>query len=181
MWGAQVEVGAFPTSYIPTTSAALTRNADVATMTGTNFSSWFNQSAGTFTAQAIVPQLGRAGRIFTVDAGATTNMMDCTISAGNSCALESIVGGSYIGFVGSAGTISANTSFKVCTAYSDAATEAFSLNANTTGTNSLSFYTSMTTLRFGAQAGGTFINGTLQKFNFYPQRLTNNEVQAFSK
>jgi len=47
-WGAQLEAGAFPTSYIPTEATAVTRNADVATMTGTNFSDWFNVNAGTF-------------------------------------------------------------------------------------------------------------------------------------
>ncbi len=41
IWGAQLEAGAFPTSYIPTTTTALTRNADAASMTGTNFSSWW--------------------------------------------------------------------------------------------------------------------------------------------
>ena len=47
LWGAQVEQGAFPTSYIPTTASTVTRSADLAQMTGTNFSSWFNQSEGT--------------------------------------------------------------------------------------------------------------------------------------
>jgi hypothetical protein len=42
IWGAQIEAGSFPTSYIPTTSATVTRAADVASMTGANFSSWFN-------------------------------------------------------------------------------------------------------------------------------------------
>ena len=46
-WGAQLEEGAFPTSYIPTTSATVTRNADVASITGTNFSRWYNHSEGT--------------------------------------------------------------------------------------------------------------------------------------
>jgi hypothetical protein len=48
VWGAQLEAGAFPTSYIPTTASTVTRSADTATMTGTNFSSWYNQSEGTF-------------------------------------------------------------------------------------------------------------------------------------
>jgi len=47
-WGFQLEVGSFPTSYIPTTSATVTRAADVASITGTNFSSWYTQTQGTF-------------------------------------------------------------------------------------------------------------------------------------
>lgn len=46
-WGAQLETGAFPTSYIKTTTASVTRNQDVAEMTSTNFSSWYNQTEGT--------------------------------------------------------------------------------------------------------------------------------------
>lgn len=42
----QLEAGAFPTSYIPTTTTNLTRNADVANMTGANFSDWYNAGAG---------------------------------------------------------------------------------------------------------------------------------------
>ena len=48
MWGAQVEATAFSTSFIPTTSAAVTRTIDYAIMTGSNFSSWYNLGQGTF-------------------------------------------------------------------------------------------------------------------------------------
>ena len=48
IWGAQLEAGSFATSYIPTVASQVTRLADVANMTGTNFSSWYNQPEGTF-------------------------------------------------------------------------------------------------------------------------------------
>ncbi len=44
-WGLQVEQGAFPTSYIPTTSTQVTRAADVASVN--TLSPWFNPVAGT--------------------------------------------------------------------------------------------------------------------------------------
>ena len=46
--GAQMEDGSFATSYIPTTTAAVTRAGDFASITGSNFSSWYNPLQGTF-------------------------------------------------------------------------------------------------------------------------------------
>ena len=43
-WGAQLEAGSYPTSYIPTTSASVTRNADVISKTG--ISSLIGQTEG---------------------------------------------------------------------------------------------------------------------------------------
>ena len=45
VYGAQLEVGSYPTSYIPTTSASVTRNADVISKTG--ISSLIGQTEGT--------------------------------------------------------------------------------------------------------------------------------------
>jgi hypothetical protein len=47
LWGAQLEEGSFPTSYIPTTDSTVTRAADVASISGSNFSSWYRQDEGT--------------------------------------------------------------------------------------------------------------------------------------
>ena len=63
-WGAQSEAGTFATSYIPTTTAAVTRAADSApAMTGTNFSSWYNQPEGTFVLEMQDEDLSVAMRI----------------------------------------------------------------------------------------------------------------------
>jgi hypothetical protein len=48
LWGAQLEAGAFATSYIPTEASTRTRAADNASITGKNFSEWYRQDEGTF-------------------------------------------------------------------------------------------------------------------------------------
>jgi hypothetical protein len=50
LWGAQAEVGAYATSYIPTTTASVTRNQDLCSKTG--ISSLLNPSEGTFFIEA---------------------------------------------------------------------------------------------------------------------------------
>jgi hypothetical protein len=48
IWGAQLEAGAYPTSYIPTTSASVTRNADVLSRTNVYTNNWITASGGTW-------------------------------------------------------------------------------------------------------------------------------------
>ena len=75
LWGAQLEAGSFPSSYIPTTAAAVTRSADVASITGTNFSSWYRQDEGTMFARYSFPQSPNTGgaRVFVFSNSAATN------------------------------------------------------------------------------------------------------------
>ena len=51
VWGAQIEVGSFATSYIPTTTTSVTRAVDEATITGTNFTDWYNPTEGSIFAK----------------------------------------------------------------------------------------------------------------------------------
>ena len=50
-WGAQLEQGSFPTSYIPTSGSTVTRAVDEATITGTNFTDWYNPTEGSIFAK----------------------------------------------------------------------------------------------------------------------------------
>jgi hypothetical protein len=54
LWGAQLEAGSYPTSYIPTTNASVTRNADVVSKTG--ISSLIGQTEGTMFFDLVFPQ-----------------------------------------------------------------------------------------------------------------------------
>lgn len=47
VWGHQLEQGSFASSYIKTTTAAVLRSDDLATITGTDFSNFFNPLEGT--------------------------------------------------------------------------------------------------------------------------------------
>ena len=51
VWGVQLEEGTFPTSYIPTSGSAVTRNADYPSIGGVNFTGFYNQKEGTFVFQ----------------------------------------------------------------------------------------------------------------------------------
>jgi hypothetical protein len=78
VWGGQIELGLFPTSLIPTTTASVLRATDNMAMTGANFSSWFNASAGSFVAEASYPvamPVAHAGRFIELSDGTVANFL----------------------------------------------------------------------------------------------------------
>jgi hypothetical protein len=78
LWGAQLEAGAFPTSYIPTTSATVTRAADVASITGSAFSGWYNQTEGTFYSENRIGgfQVNKYPNVFNVNDSTNNNVIN---------------------------------------------------------------------------------------------------------
>jgi len=69
IWGAQLETGSVATSYIPTTTAAVTRNADVISLSGA-VSGCIGQTEGTIYAEVDMQRL-ILGSVFVLDVGGT--------------------------------------------------------------------------------------------------------------
>jgi hypothetical protein len=182
LWGAQIEAGAFATSYIPTTTTSLTRNADVVSMTGTNFSDWYNASEGTFSGTAQIAQLTGTFPIwFSANDGTLDNFLSCYAfnpSSPNMVCISQV--GAVQQYLGVPGPVTVNTKTNVSFAYKSSSL-ASAMNA--TGLQSAVSGTIPTVdrLTLGSSTSNFFLNGHLQKINYWPQRLTNNEVQAFSK
>jgi hypothetical protein len=62
IWGVQLEAGSFATSYIPTVASSVVRSADVCSISGANFTSFYNQSEGTIIASAFIDALAGNNR-----------------------------------------------------------------------------------------------------------------------
>jgi hypothetical protein len=181
---AQLEIGSFATSYIPTAGSAVTRNADVATMTGTNFSDWYNASEGSFMVQGDFASgsFPNNANIISVADDTLTDFMRFWVWSGAANILR------WIGTEGGLNqfeitrTYSANAVFKATGSYK-VNSFASALNASTVGTDtSGSVITSADRMIIGSKTGATeFMIGHIAKILYWPQRITNAEVQAFSK
>lgn len=116
-WGAQIELGAFATSYIHTTTATVTRTADSLTMTGTNFSSWFSSTAGTFICEADYLAINQTinNAVFGANDGSTTNRSAIFMSGANIA--SRIAAGGVGSNPSNSVSLIANTVFKVALTY----------------------------------------------------------------
>jgi hypothetical protein len=171
----QLELGAFATSVIPTTTTALTRNADVASMTGTNFSSWYNQTQGTFFADATSNATSGARPILTAQ-----------IAGGNDrhqVAVYSTVAATVNAGVVQA-TIGTNLTSPMKAAYAYATNDfAVSVSGAAVVTDtSGTVPTTLTYATFGKFdfGGGESINGYIRRIAYYPTRLPNSTLQALT-
>ena len=93
---AQLETGSFKTSYIPTNGSTVTRSADVIQITGTNFSSWYNQNEGTIVVSGVSVNSATA-TILTIDDNSGSNRIYLQRQSVSSTASGAVVtGGSSV-------------------------------------------------------------------------------------
>ena len=177
---AQLEAGAFATSYIPTTTTSLTRNADVVTMTGTNFTDWWSATQGTFVAGWSVNNVDTSGRRYAWFINEVGNTRLTQRAVDNSINYPIAVVGTGVGNVNLNGAAyAANTPIKVAVAYGS--NMALSQNGAAPATNATAASVTGTLLAIGSNTTAAFLNGHVQFLDFYVPRVINAQTQAFSK
>jgi hypothetical protein len=178
----QVEAGAFPTSYIPTVASTVTRNADVASMTGTNFSSWYNATEGTvFTEYQVTAGINQ--RAFAVSDGTLNNVMNILVTnaSGNGSSFVVTTAGSLVASVPSNLATQSETLYKVAGAYKvNDVNGARNGTVGTTDTSAAIPVVDRANIGSGG-AASQFLNGYIQRIAYYPVRLSNDQLQALTR
>ena len=179
VWAPQYEAGLFPTSYIPTTASTVTRAADVASITGTNFSSWYRQDEGTIFTQY------KGGKTSPYDAyGRLASTETWSLEHGSNAFNKNfwVTGGNYNNI---SSTVNAYTSLSKFAASWQGSTLTClaadsTLNSSLSGT--ITFAATATQMALGRQLGGVLqLNGTFSRLTYYPIRLQNSQLQQLTK
>jgi hypothetical protein len=176
VWGAQGEIGSFPTSYIPTTSSTVTRAADVASITGSNFSSWYRQDEGTVfvnqTSLSTVPQ--DFATVFRFNDATATNVLFIRKRSGFS---QWVASGENSLFM--TRTISQPSVLSVVYKTDDAA---FAAEGTLTNDDSCTIDPNKVEVLIGSASGSTsYMNGTIRRLTYWPQRLPNETLQTITQ
>ena len=186
VWGAQLEAGSFATSYIPTVASTVTRNADVATMTGTNFSTWYNQTQGTF-----VTDFSRFGFdavpgsviLTQADDGTTNNRVALRLNSrvADASAQATIVSGGSVLVNAGAGTLAsmANRIVRATLAY-QVGTPAVGRDGSVGDVAAIASLPTVNQLSIGQGAGAAAVNGHIRNIAYFNTRLPNAQLQTLT-
>ena len=166
-WGAQLETGTFPTSYIPTTNSTVTRSPDIATIEGTNFSSWYNQSEGTVFTETKVNR--------TVDVGGTSiwrvgSNVRCFYRASGDIGTNTVT--TSLTFLNTDGV----TTFTKTAIAIKANDHAGSNSDDNLRTASSSTPATGSELFIGCTDAGLQLNGHISRLAYFPTRKTDQEL-----
>lgn len=186
----QLEQGAFATSVIKTTTAAAVRLADSASMTGTNFSSWYRQSEGTFVTRSDTLSLAASRGVFAAgDAtlafgAAETIYLAYESSLSGRLVASNLDGGVQQFFLGPVVAQAVNTPATFAVAYklNDSAA---TVSGNTPVTDGTCTVPTPTSISIGSLASGwsgaaNNLNGHIQRLTYYRTRLPNTTLQALT-
>jgi hypothetical protein len=173
----QMELGATASTFIPTTTAAVTRLADAASKTG--ISSLIGQTEGTIYTEVYIGQLqGAVARTF-IDIGSTSNriFLGFTTASSNTIRLQidTALASAMVDFravVSSAGTI------KVAAAYKDGDCALYVNGvAGTIVSNGSISFTTLANLVLGQTISGTaLLNDSIAQAALFKTRLTNAQL-----
>jgi hypothetical protein len=189
-FGPQVENGAFMTSFMPTSASRVTRSSDLASMTGTNFSSWYNQTEGTVSTsyQQNSNTSGINFGVFSLTASTSNNnnLIDYFVGNGSSPVFRIAYNGIVQQVYEFGGTSSANIKNKG--AFSFTTNKFFKcINGTFYSTSLASPITSgikiptVNTLVLGPYwAGVQPLNGTISRLTYYPRALKPNHLQTLT-
>jgi hypothetical protein len=173
----QLELGAFATSPILTSGAAATRLADVASMTGTNFSSWYNQTEGTFVAKWRLGSDLTSASVWQTSDGTTGNVQRLRYATGGtSNDAATIVGGVVQATLSSTAQQTLNTNYSTAVAYKmddfARANDGAAATTDLAGT-----LPSVDRLGIGMRPDATEqLNGHIQSLVVYNKRLPNSTL-----
>jgi len=174
----QLEQGAFATSVIPTSGTAATRSADVASITGSNFSSWYRQDEGTVLVDAArSPAVtGRYPNVGNFSDGTGSNRIQIYgLDYGDRYTHEIVSAGSPQVAFNQSQLFTPNTFNKLAVAYKTNDT-AFVAGA------SLVLADSLVTLPAVNQLSVSGVDSrTIRRLTYWPTRLSNNTLQQITQ
>jgi len=169
VWGAQLEAGAFPTSYIPTTTASVTRAADACSIA----TSLFPYSATAGSAVGDITNAVSAAASFTISDG-TTNERLLFYAAGTNLSLRVVDGGVIQAELASG--VSTISTFKQGGAWA-ANDIAHCVNGGAVGADASATLPTVNKINIGSgHSGGNSVSGHIRQFTYLPRRITNAEL-----
>ena len=175
VWGAQLEAGAFATSYIPTVASQVTRSADEANITGTNFSSWYNPGEGTLYGEGATND-DSYPTLVSINNGSTAQVIELQ---GSSTAVN-------LNFIVVSTTVQASIAATLtksgskCIGVYKTNDFASSVNASSVMTDTSGSIPIVDRMTIGAEISSFQWNGTIKKIAYYPFRVSNTNLQALT-